>query len=61
MSHTDRCVGGPISALVVVDVMVQLAADDEQRRRIRRERNKLAAARCRQRRVDLTNELLTVS
>lgn len=33
-------------------------AEDEERRRIRRERNKLAAARCRQRRVDLTNQLL---
>jgi len=40
---------------------LQLTAEDEERRRIRRERNKLAAARCRQRRVDLTNQLLAVS
>ncbi|XP_017475095.1 PREDICTED: transcription factor kayak [Rhagoletis zephyria] len=31
----------------------------EEKRRIRRERNKLAAARCRKRRVDQTNELQT--
>jgi len=42
-------------------VTLQSTADDEERRRIRRERNKLAAARCRQRRVDLTNQLLAVS
>ena len=39
---------------------MQSLAEDEERRRIRRERNKLAAARCRQRRVDLTNQLLAV-
>lgn len=32
--------------------------EDESRKRIRRERNKQAAARCRQRRVDLTNHLM---
>jgi len=47
--------------LVYVRVLLKLAAEDEERRRIRRERNKLAAARCRQRRVDLTNQLLAVS
>lgn len=31
---------------------------DDDRRKVRRERNKLAAARCRQRRVDLTNTLM---
>lgn len=36
----------------------KLTAEDDERRRVRRERNKLAAARCRQRRVDLTNQLL---
>ena len=41
--------------------LMQSLAEDEERRRIRRERNKLAAARCRQRRVDLTNQLLAVS
>jgi len=34
-----------------------LSAEEEQRRTIRRERNKLAAAKCRQRRVDQTNQL----
>jgi len=42
-------------------MLTQLTAEDEERRRVRRERNKLAAARCRQRRVDLTNQLLAVS
>lgn len=35
-----------------------LSPEEEEKRRIRRERNKLAAARCRKRRVDQTNELL---
>ncbi|VVC34581.1 Hypothetical protein CINCED_3A012984 [Cinara cedri] len=35
-----------------------MSAEEEQRRQIRRERNKLAAARCRKRRMDHTNELL---
>lgn len=35
-----------------------ISAEEEERRRIRRERNKLAAARCRKRRVDHTNELV---
>ncbi|ESO96568.1 hypothetical protein LOTGIDRAFT_89661, partial [Lottia gigantea] len=36
----------------------QLAPEEEHRRAIRRERNKLAAAKCRQRRVDHTNILV---
>ncbi|XP_067012792.1 transcription factor kayak isoform X2 [Anabrus simplex] len=35
-----------------------LSPEEEERRRIRRERNKMAAARCRKRRVDHTNALL---
>lgn len=35
-----------------------MSAEEEQRRQVRRERNKLAAARCRKRRMDHTNELL---
>jgi len=35
----------------------QLTTEEEQRRGVRRERNKLAAAKCRQRRVDQTNVL----
>ena len=46
--------------LLYADDVMQSVAEDEERRRIRRERNKLAAARCRQRRVDLTNQLLAV-
>jgi len=34
-----------------------ISPEEEERRRIRRERNKLAAARCRKRRLDRTNEL----
>ncbi|XP_059611683.1 transcription factor kayak isoform X2 [Phlebotomus argentipes] len=34
-----------------------LSPEEEEKRKIRRERNKLAAARCRKRRVDHTNEL----
>uniref|UniRef100_A0A1B0G287 BZIP domain-containing protein n=1 Tax=Glossina morsitans morsitans TaxID=37546 RepID=A0A1B0G287_GLOMM len=34
-----------------------MTPEEEEKRRIRRERNKLAAARCRKRRVDQTNEL----
>lgn len=41
--------------------MFQLSPEEEERRRMRRERNKVAAAKCRQKRVDLTNLLLNVS
>ena len=39
----------------------QLNGEEADRRRIRRERNKVAAAKCRQRRVDHTNILVDVS
>jgi len=39
----------------------KLTPEEEERRRIRRERNKVAAAKCRQRRVDLTNKLMNES
>lgn len=35
-----------------------LSPEEEEKRKLRRERNKLAAARCRKRRVDQTNDLL---
>ncbi|XP_054257666.1 transcription factor kayak isoform X2 [Macrosteles quadrilineatus] len=35
-----------------------ISPEEEERRQVRRERNKLAAARCRKRRLDHTNELL---
>lgn len=38
-----------------------LSQDEVERRRIRRERNKLAAAKCRNRRRELTDTLQTVS
>ena len=45
-----------------VSVFVQgVSPEEEERRRVRRERNKVAAAKCRQRRVDHTNRLLNVS
>lgn len=40
---------------------LNISPEEEERRRIRRERNKLAAARCRKRRVDHTNALIEVS
>ena len=40
---------------------MQLTPEEEQKRRVRRERNKLAAAKCRQRRVDHTNALVEVN
>ena len=39
----------------------QISAEEAVRRNMRRERNKVAAAKCRQRRVDHTNRLLNVS
>ncbi|XP_015927640.1 fos-related antigen 1 [Parasteatoda tepidariorum] len=36
----------------------KLSPEEEERRRIRRERNKLAAARCRKRRMELTSNLM---
>ncbi|XP_048732248.1 fos-related antigen 1-like isoform X2 [Ostrea edulis] len=36
----------------------KVSPEEEERRRVRRERNKLAAAKCRQRRVDHTNRLI---
>lgn len=36
----------------------KLSPEEEEKRRLRRERNKHAAAKCRQKRVDLTNQLL---
>lgn len=36
----------------------KISPEEEERRRVRRERNKLAAAKCRQRRVDHTNRLI---
>lgn len=40
---------------------VGMTPEEEERRQIRRERNKMAAARCRKRRMDHTNALLEVS
>lgn len=41
-------------------LVLQLTPEDEEKRRLRRERNKQAAAKCRQKRVDLTNQLQAV-
>lgn len=40
---------------------INCSPEEEQRRNMRRERNKIAAARCRKRRLDHTNALLEVS
>lgn len=40
---------------------IGMTPEEEERRQIRRERNKMAAARCRKRRMDHTNALLEVS
>uniref|UniRef100_A0A667YIG5 BZIP domain-containing protein n=1 Tax=Myripristis murdjan TaxID=586833 RepID=A0A667YIG5_9TELE len=42
-------------------LVTQSRTHDEERRRLRRERNKLAAAKCRNRRTELTNHLQGVS
>ncbi|GLH07714.1 Transcription factor kayak [Gryllus bimaculatus] len=52
-STTRRNMGGRRPAKTV-----GMSPEEEERRRIRRERNKMAAARCRKRRVDHTNALL---
>jgi len=41
------------------NIYANMTPEEEQRRSVRRERNKLAAAKCRQRRVDHTNVLIT--
>lgn len=40
---------------------IGMSPEEEERRQVRRERNKMAAARCRKRRMDHTNSLLEVS
>jgi len=45
----------------VAVTLLQLSEEEEERRRVRRERNKQAAAKCRQKRVDLANQLMSVS
>ena len=43
------------------DFFVQLTQEEIEKRQMRRERNKRAAAKCRQRREDVTNQLIVVS
>lgn len=45
---------------LVLDLGHQLSPEEEEKRRIRRERNKLAAAKCRNRRRELTEKLQAV-
>ncbi|XP_063878487.1 transcription factor kayak-like isoform X3 [Scylla paramamosain] len=54
-----RRTGGrrPIKDEKVSSSFPQISAEEEERRHLRRERNKLAAARCRKRRLDQTNML----
>ena len=48
-------------AKVIVIIVIQLSPEEMERRMIRRERNKLAAAKCRNRRRELTDTLQNVS
>lgn len=41
-------------------LLIQLTPEEEEKRRVRRERNKLAAAKCRNRRRELTDRLQAV-
>lgn len=52
-----RRLPGPKSSVRTED----MTPEEQRRRQRRRERNKQAAARCRQRRVDITEQLLSVS
>lgn len=54
--HTRRNMGGRRP-----NRTIGMSPEEEERRQIRRERNKMAAARCRKRRMDHTNALLEVS
>ena len=56
-ANTTRRLPGPKSSVRTED----MTPEEIRRRDRRRERNKLAAARCRQRRLDITNQLLAVS
>ena len=61
-SCSDRWGISLISCVFMTLILtLQLSPEEEERRRLRRERNKLAAAKCRQRRVDQTNTLINVS
>lgn len=52
---------GPFHLLCSFSVCPQLTPEEEEKRRVRRERNKLAAAKCRNRRRELTEMLQGVS
>lgn len=45
---------------LLVSCYLQLSPEEEEKRRIRRERNKMAAAKCRNRRRELTDTLQAV-
>lgn len=45
---------------MVLFSLTQLTPEEEEKRRVRRERNKLAAAKCRNRRRELTDRLQAV-
>lgn len=54
MCHNQNVTSDPCSN-------TQLTPEEEEKRRVRRERNKLAAAKCRNRRRELTDRLQSVS
>lgn len=55
------CVGGDCAIYRAPPPCLQLTPEEEEKRRVRRERNKLAAAKCRNRRRELTEMLQGVS
>ncbi|NWV85567.1 FOSB protein, partial [Dasyornis broadbenti] len=56
-SLRDTPGGGTSGTLVTLLSVWQLTPEEEEKRRVRRERNKLAAAKCRNRRRELTDRL----
>lgn len=52
---------GSRSLICLSFLLAQLTPEEEEKRRVRRERNKLAAAKCRNRRRELTDRLQAVS
>lgn len=57
----DWCLIFDLEGLNTLFLFVQLTPEEEEKRRVRRERNKLAAAKCRNRRRELTDRLQSVS
>jgi hypothetical protein len=61
--HQRRANSRQLNPLIAAPspILCQISPEEEERRRVRRERNKLAAAKCRNRRKELTDFLQAVS